>query len=199
MPAIPSLSEPLGDGRLALRFTLERDIPEMLIAYQDDPLLHMRMSRERPPSGAELGRELEGAERERGEGTRASLTLVEAPAQECRGVVTVHTIDWDQRRAELGIWVALEHRGRGLGRRALWLITPWLFGAWGLNRLELLTDPDNEAMLHAAHAAGFVREGVLRAYRRTRGGRRDMVVLSLLASDPDQAAADARQLEEQAR
>jgi [ribosomal protein S5]-alanine N-acetyltransferase len=199
VPAIPSPSEPLSDGHLTLRFTLERDIPEMLIAYQDDPLLHVRMSRERPPSGAELGRELEGAERERGEGTRASLTIVEPPAQQCRGAVTVHTINWDQRRAELGVWVALEHRGRGLGRRALRLVTPWLFGTWGLKRLELLTDPDNEPMLRAAHAAGFVREGVLRAYRRAGRGRRDMVVLSLLANDLDPAAAGARQLEEQAR
>ena len=199
MPAIPSLAEPLNDGRLALRFTLERDIPEMLIAYQDDPLLYVRMSRERPPSGAELGRELERAERERGDGSRASLTIVEPPSEDCRGVVTVHTINWEQRRAELGIWVALSHRGRGLGRGALRLITPWLFGAWGLKRVELLTDPDNEPLLRAAHAAGFVREGVLRAYRRARRGRRDMVVLSRLESDFDPAAEGASQLEEQAR
>lgn len=199
VPAIPSLSEPLSDGRLALRFTAERDIPEMLIAYQDDRELHTRMSRERPPSGAELGRELEQAERERLEGTRASLTIVEPPADDCRGVVTVHTINWDQKRAELGIWLAPGRRGQGLGRRALRLVAPWLFTAWGLQRLELLTDPDNEALLRAAEAARFEREGLLRAYRRKRGGRRDMVVLSLLARDLPASLGSARELEGQAR
>lgn len=156
----------------------------MLIAYQDDPTLHVRMSRPRPPSGAELGRELEQAEHDRAEGTRASLTLVEPPADDCRGVLTVHTIDWDHQRAEVGIWLRPGCRHQGLGRRALRLLAPWLFTACGLERVELLTDPDNEAMLRAAQAAGFVREGVLRAHR----GHRDMVVLSLLRKDLDPAA-----------
>lgn len=198
MPAIPSLAQPLSDGRLTLRFTLASDIPEILIAYQVDPQLHIRMSRERPPSGAELGRELEEAERERAQGTRASLTLVEPPADDCRGVLTVHTIEWEQKRAELGIWLVPERRGKGLGRRALQLVSPWLFAAWGLARLELLTDPDNEPMLKAAGSVGFVREGLLRSYRRTRGGRRDMVVLSLLAGELS-ASAGSRELEGQAR
>jgi RimJ/RimL family protein N-acetyltransferase len=189
MKLIPPLPEPLSDGSVALRFTAARDIPEMLIAYQNDPTLHLRMSRERPPSGAELGRELEEAERDRATGTRASLTLVEPPADDCRGIVSVHTIDWEQSRAELGIWVEPGRRGRGLGRRALRLVAPWLFAACGLERLELLTDPDNEAMLHAATAAGFLREGLLRAYRHDRNGRRDMVVLSLVPRDLQPGAA----------
>jgi RimJ/RimL family protein N-acetyltransferase len=183
MPSIPLLAQPLSDGFVALRFTVARDIPEMLIAYQDDPTLHVRMSRERPPSGAELGAELERAERERAAGRRASLTIVEPPADDCGGVISVHTIDWEQSRAELGIWVEPARRTRGLARRALQLVAPWLFEACGLDRLELLTDPDNEAMLRAARGAGFVYEGLLRAYRRGRHGRRDMVMLSLLRGE----------------
>jgi RimJ/RimL family protein N-acetyltransferase len=183
MPSIPPLAEPLSDGSVALRFTVARDIPEMLIAYQRDPTLHVRMSRERPPSGAELGAELERADRERATGTRASLTIVEPPADDCGGIVSVHTIDWDQSRAELGIWVEPGRRGRALGRRALQLAATWLFEACGLDRLELLIDPDNDAMLRAARAAGFVDEGMLRAYRRGRHGRRDMVMLSLLPAE----------------
>ena len=199
MPPIPVLPEPLSDGCAVLRFTVGRDIPEMLIAYQDDPTLHLRMSRDRPPSGAELGRELEHAERDRAAGTRASLTIVEPPADDCRGIVSVHTIDWEQSRVELGIWIQPGRRGRGLGRRALRLVAPWLFEACGLDRLELLTDPDNEAMLCAARAAGFVHEGVLRAYRRGRDRRRDMVILSLVPRDLAARPAFAEARAERAR
>jgi RimJ/RimL family protein N-acetyltransferase len=65
------------------------------------------------------------------------------------------------------------------------LTARWLFDACGLERIALLTDPDNEPMLRAARAAGFREEGVLRSYGRERNVRGDMAVLSLLPSDLD--------------
>lgn len=189
MPEIPCLPDPLTDQRVGLRFTAERDIPEILIAYQDDPQLHVRLGRSRPPSGAELGRELEEAAREREQGIRAKLAILEPPADECRGEVTIHAVEWDHARASLGIWVAPGARGRGVARSALSLAGRWVFDAWGLERISLLTDPDNEAMLRAARAAGFVYEGLLRSYGRERGRRCDLAVLSLLPSDLESPAA----------
>ena len=63
--------------------------------------------------------------------------------------------DWEHARAELGIWLVPQVRGRGLGSRALWLVGAWLFGATPLARLQLMTDPDNEAMVRAARSAGL--------------------------------------------
>ena len=189
MPAIPPLPEPLSDGVVGLRFSSERDIPEILIAYQDDPRLHVRLGKRRPPSGAELGQEFEAAAAKRAEGAWASLAIVEPPHDECCGEVTVQAIDWDHARASVGIWVAPGARGRGLARRALRLAARWLFDACRLERIDLLTDPDNEPMLRAARAAGFVREGVLRSYCRERGERGDMAVLSLLPRDLESSEA----------
>jgi RimJ/RimL family protein N-acetyltransferase len=183
MPAIPPLPQPLSDEFVGLRFTEQRDIPEILIAYQDDPALHIRIGKERPPSGAQLGQELEAAAATRAQGTGASFAILELPGNECRGEITVHEIDWDHARASLGVWVAPGARGRGLARHALRLAARWLFDACGLQRIALLADPDNEPMLRAARAAGFVDEGVLRSYGRGPGVRRDMTVLSLLPSD----------------
>ena len=58
----------------------------------------------------------------------------------------------------------------------------------GLARVEILTAPDNVAMIAAAKAAGFVEEGLLRAYLRERGRRLDVIVLSLLPSDLEPAS-----------
>jgi len=78
MPPLPLLKEPLDDGVVALRDFAERDIPEILIAYEDDDNLHERMGLQRPPSGAQLGRRAETEAADRLAGAYATLTVLEA-------------------------------------------------------------------------------------------------------------------------
>jgi len=183
VPAFPELVEPLSDGSVTVRFATERDIPEVLIAYQDDPDLHRRMAEERPPSGAELGRRAERAEAERVAGRGVTMTIVDPGGDTCRGQLYVHQVDWDNLVAELGIWVSPQRRGRGMARGALALTGAWLLQDGGLERVHVLTEPDNEPMMRAARAAGFSYEGVLRGYVRERSGRIDAAVLSLVRRD----------------
>jgi RimJ/RimL family protein N-acetyltransferase len=173
----------LSDGGVVLRDYEERDIPEILIAYQDDPRLHVHNREDRPPSGAELGSRAEREAAVRAAGERVTLTVLEPHEDTCRGQIRVEDVDWDHRRAELRIWLAPQVRGRGLGRGALRLAGEWLLKACGLARLEMLAEPENLAAIHAAQAAGFVREGVLREYQRKRGKGVDMVVMSLIPAD----------------
>jgi ribosomal-protein-alanine N-acetyltransferase len=183
MRSFPRLQQPLTDGHVALRDYNERDIPEILIAYQDDPQLHVLAGEDRPPSGAELGSRAEREPVVRAAGERATLTIVEPGADTCRGQVGVADVDWDNRRAELSIWLAPQVRRQGLGRRSLRLAAEWLLETCGLARVELVAEPENAAVIGAAQAAGFVREGVLRGYQRKRGKRVDVVVLSLIPAD----------------
>lgn len=185
MPAIPELTDLLCNGRVGLRLAAERDIPEVLIAHQDDPGLAAAVGLERPPSGAQLGRALEDAPGRREAGADVTLTIVEADTDECRGQVTADRFDWEHGHADLAIWVAPHARRRGLGRGALSLAAEWLLDAGGLVRVQLLCPPGNEAVIRAALAAGFAHEGVLRARQRERGGTRgDRTVLSRIASHP---------------
>lgn len=183
MPRIPAPTDPLHDERVTVRLSAERDIPEILIAYQDDPRLHERMGELRPPSGAELGRREERAGTERAAGTQLTLTIVEPGADVCRGQIYVHDIDWDNDRAELGIWLAPQVRGRRMAGPALRLAAAWVLANTALERLQVTTTSDNEPMIRAALAAGFVDEGVLRGYLRMRGQRTDATILSLLTGD----------------
>jgi len=183
MPSFPDLVTPLRSERVTLRFASERDIPEILIAHQDDPELHARLGLERAPSGAELGRRTDGEADERAAGAGVRFTILEPDSETCRGQLDVHRVDWDHLRAEAGIWVAPGFRRRGFGAGALRLAGQWLLGVCGLARLELLTEPDNKAMIAAAAAAGLVQEGILRAYVHERERRLDLVVLSLLPAD----------------
>jgi len=183
MSAFPRLAEPLTDGQVVLRDYEERDIPEILIAYQDDPRLHVLTGEDRPPSGAELGSRAEREAVARAAGERATLTVLESGSETCRGQIKVDEVDWDQDRAGLTIWLAPQVRGRGLGRHALRLAGQWLLGACGLARVEVLAEPGNAPAVKAAQAAGFVQEGVLRGYQRRRGRRVDTIVLSLIPAD----------------
>src|SRR5947209_12977951 len=110
MPSIPHLTEPLGNTQVRVRDAAERDIPEVLIAYQDDPELHVRIGEERPPSGAELGRRADTEDVDRAAGRGASFTILDATDDVCRGQIYLHSISWEDRRAELGVWLAPQAR-----------------------------------------------------------------------------------------
>jgi RimJ/RimL family protein N-acetyltransferase len=183
--SIPDLKTSLSDGQITLRLTEERDIPEILVAHDDDSQLHITRGLRRPPSGADLGRAREEAPRRRALGLDEELTIVAGPSPdgEFLGQVIVHRIDWQDRRAELGVWLKPQARGRQVGRRALALTAGWLFGTWRMARLELLTDPGNAAVIACAQAAGFELEGVLRSHSKVGEERYDDSVLALLAPD----------------
>ncbi len=145
--------------------------------------MHLRLGADRPPTGAQLGRRAELAALEWQRGSSVTLAILETGEDVCRGEVRVHSVDWENRRAELAVWVAVERRGAGIGGRALTLAAGWLLTGCGLERVALLTEPTNARMIGAAQAAGFSREGVLRGYALERGRRVDKVVLSRVRRD----------------
>jgi len=87
-------------------------------------------------------------------------------------------------RGRVGYWVAGPARGKGVCTRALRLLSRWALEELELERLELITDPDNVASQRVAEKVGFRPEGVLRAHLRHPDGRvRDSVMFSLLPGD----------------
>jgi RimJ/RimL family protein N-acetyltransferase len=86
--------------------------------------------------------------------------------------------------ATIGYWCAAEARGRGVTTRALRLLSKHALEELQLQRLQLMTDPDNLASQRVAEKVGFQREGVLRAHLRHPDGRvRDSVMFSLLPGE----------------
>jgi RimJ/RimL family protein N-acetyltransferase len=183
MPSFPPFPERLAGSGVELRLAGERDIPEILIAHQDDPELARRLRMPRPPSGAELGRRNELAETERTIGARLWLTILAPGSDVCRGQIDVHDVELHLGRAGLQVWIAPGERRRGLGSAALALAGRWLIESAGIERLALLIEPDDEAMLACAARAGFAREGRLRSHWRAPRGRTDADVWSLVRRD----------------
>lgn len=71
--------------------------------------------------------------------------------------------------AELGYWIAAEHRGRGHAVRAVTLLTELAF-AEGAEQVEIRISAGNAASRRVAEKAGFAlaEEGELAVYRRSR-------------------------------
>jgi len=90
----------------------------------------------------------------------------------------------ESRTGHIGYWCAPQARGRGVTTRALRLLSDYAFSELALERLELLTDPDNRASQRVAEKVGFQREGVLRSHLlHPDGRRRDSVMFSLLPGE----------------
>jgi RimJ/RimL family protein N-acetyltransferase len=87
-------------------------------------------------------------------------------------------------RGTIGYWVAKPARGMGICTRAVRLLARHALDELELQRLELITDPDNTASQRVAEKVGFQREGVMRAHLRHPDGRiRDSVMFSLLPGE----------------
>jgi RimJ/RimL family protein N-acetyltransferase len=137
MPSIPEPPDRIGDELVELRPIAEWDIPEVLIAHQDDRELHRRLDLSRPPTGAQLGSEVDDAAALRQAGAGVKLTIVEPGSNDCRGRVEVDDIDWERGSARVRVWVAPQLRGRGYEQRAAELAARWLQSSVGLGELTV--------------------------------------------------------------
>jgi RimJ/RimL family protein N-acetyltransferase len=80
----------------------------------------------------------------------------------------------------IGINLIPEGRGQGFGPEAQRGLAERLFATTDANRVEAMTDVENNAEQRALEKAGFVREGVLRGAQFRAGAWHDLVVYSLL-------------------
>ena len=113
----------------------------------------------------------------------AVFSVVELDSQELAGDALLWGVDQHNRLAHLGISVLPAFRGRGLGTDITRVLCRYGFEIRGLQRLQVDTLADNEAMLRAAARAGFTREGLLRRSGWVNGAYVDLVVLGQLAEE----------------
>ncbi|MGW5352620.1 GNAT family N-acetyltransferase [Streptomyces sp. NPDC004031] len=111
------------------------------------------------------------------------FSVVELSGGALVGHATLWGIDTHSRYAHLGLSLLPSARGKGYGADAVAVLCHYGFVVRGLNRLQIETLADNPAMLRAAEANGFVREGVLRSAAWVLGAFVDEVVLGLLAHE----------------
>lgn len=68
------------------------------------------------------------------------------------------------KTAELSYWVFPPYRCRGYATRSVELVCRYAFDCLGIGRIDLYIEPTNDASLHVAAKAGFLREGPSRLH-----------------------------------
>jgi ribosomal-protein-serine acetyltransferase len=99
------------------------------------------------------------------------------------GVASYHPIDWENRSAALGYWLAADHQGRGLVTRAVRALVTHAFTELGLNRVEIRCAVGNRKSRAIPLRLGFGEEGVVREAQWLNGRFVDHVIYGMLARD----------------
>ena len=86
------------------------------------------------------------------------------------GVISLHSIDIPNHRAEIGYWMAKEARGRGIGTRAASMITEYGLITMGFHRIDGIVDVRNEPSKQLLLNAGYEFEGIMKQYVTRRDG-----------------------------
>jgi RimJ/RimL family protein N-acetyltransferase len=96
----------------------------------------------------------------RAAGVALDLVVAAAGDDAVLGEVGLRNPDPAARRAEVGWWIAPDHRGRGLAAVAVGLVAGWALGPPSrLRQVWARIDPANAASAAVARRAGFTRLG----------------------------------------
>jgi ribosomal-protein-serine acetyltransferase len=111
---------------------------------------------------------------------RRSLVLGILVDDALAGTLGLHYLDWFDRSAELGYWVASHLEGRGYVTRAARRTLALAFGSAGLHRVVIRCALDNERSRRVAERLGFRVEGLLREAQWVGGRFLDQHLFALL-------------------
>jgi ribosomal-protein-serine acetyltransferase len=92
------------------------------------------------------------------------------------GAIGLHSLDWDNRSAQMGYWISPDVRGRGVAARAGAALTAYAFQKLDLHRIEIRCVVDNVRSRAVAQRLGYAFEGTLTGAYRLHGTYRDIAL-----------------------
>jgi ribosomal-protein-alanine N-acetyltransferase len=166
---------------LLVRGPVESDIDTIAPAFRD-PAVGGEASL--PPVGADtlramLREQLPGM---RAQGLLAAYVIEDLRRGELLGGASLHHFDPLRDVVEVGYWLFVAARGRGIATRSVQLMTEHAL-ANGIWRVEAHVRIGNTASERVLERLGFEREGVKRKYLRHGDERVDATMFSLLPDD----------------
>ncbi|MBA2522366.1 MAG: GNAT family N-acetyltransferase [Solirubrobacterales bacterium] len=173
-----------GDS-VSLRPLEEQDVASWAAAFDDDPDLGPAWGIEVDPGEEEVLGRMKDLSDAAAAGTAVELTIADAE-DKLVGTVILHSFDWRHERAEVGFWLLVDLRRRGLATEGVALMVDWAFSELGLHRVEMITLPalpHITAVRALAARLGFREEGVMRERNFERGKRLDTMMLAVLREE----------------
>ena len=100
------------------------------------------------------------------------------------GAIRLNYFEHHNKKVALGYLIDTAHQGKGLVGKSARAMIDFAFNELNLNRIELRCVPENQASLKVAERLGFILEGRLRQAEMLDPGPVDLLVYSLLKTDP---------------
>jgi RimJ/RimL family protein N-acetyltransferase len=171
----------LSGERVRLRPPTELDLPLFVRWFNDSEVSYWLSLSEVPEVTLEWEREW--YEETRGDPAKV-VWCIESEEGQPIGNLGLQAIDETHGRATLGIAICEKaFWSRGYGTEAIRQVLRYAFAELGLRRVDLQVDEDNLRAIRCYEKCGFVREGLLRAYRLRRGQPVDLVAMAILRED----------------
>ena len=164
--AIPKTS--LSNGVVTLRPLEMSDVADVTLACQDREIFRWTAVIPSPYTEEDAKGWIATHEQQRSEGEAAPFAIVDAVDGRLLGTMGLNTIDWEERHAMVGYWVASWARGHGVATSALQLLVGWAFGGLGLSTIELTVLIGNSASERVAQKSGFSLVRVVDNYQHPR-------------------------------
>jgi ribosomal-protein-serine acetyltransferase len=112
-----------------------------------------------------------------------NFVILESGSNKIVGGCGLTQINKRHRYCNLYYWVRTSATGQGFATRAVVLMARFAFESLGMQRMEIVIEPENQASLRVAEKAGAISEGYLRSRLFMRGESRDAVMFSLVPED----------------
>lgn len=164
---VPLPDPPLAVGRVQLRPWALGDVDALVAAWHDTEIARWTGVPPRTDAAA-AERWIAGDAHRRARGL--SLDLVIDVDGVVVGEVGLASIDPVRLTAEVGWWVAPDHRGRGHATTAARLVSTWAVSELCLDAVVARCHLGNPASAGVARAAGFVLDGEVDGVQRWRCG-----------------------------
>lgn len=166
--------------RVVLREWREADLPCLTALRNDRALQALLLARARGSDDFQVRQWL----RERTAGSDSLFfVVVEMPLDRCIGYIQIAGIDWIDSRGDLGICIAPDQQGQGLGTAALRVAIAALRADWGLRKITLGVRSDNLQAIRCYERLGFNHCGVQRRHVRLGGSWLDVSTMELLLDE----------------
>ncbi|MCI1857752.1 MAG: GNAT family N-acetyltransferase [Sporolactobacillus sp.] len=122
-------------------------------------------------------------EAQRGYSENRNLTTVVLFRGKIIGVIAFNTLDWTNKKTDIGYWLGENFQGHGLMTRAARALTDYGFRGLGLHRVEIRAATGNRKSRAIPERLGFRQEGCLREAEWIHNHYVDHVVYSMLEQE----------------
>jgi ribosomal-protein-serine acetyltransferase len=112
------------------------------------------------------------------------------------GVIGYPSLDWANRRVEIGYWIDASMQGKGLVTQVCRALVSYAFDQYHLNKVEIHCATGNTRSRAIPERLGFTQEGILRQAERFPDHYNDLVVYGMLASEWGERSHEERILPE---